>query len=99
MPKAFFCNCDLTAGKLIQKLRASGYRVPEDISVAGFDNYIYPGNCDVGITTYEVDQVAMAKKVVKILVKRIKKESCRFGTHVVEGRLVEKESVKKITKS
>lgn len=96
MPTAFFCNCDLTAGRMIQKLRASGYRVPEDISVAGFDNYIYPGICDVGITTYEVDQTAMAKQAVRILVKRIEKESCRYGTHIVEGRLVVKESVEAI---
>ena len=96
MPTAFFCNCDLTAGKLIQKLKANGYRVPEDISVAGFDNYIYPGICDVRITTYEVDQVAMAKQAVKILVKRMGKEPCRYGTHVVEGRLVVKESVERI---
>ena len=96
MPTAFFCNCDLTAGKLIQKLKANGYRVPEDISVAGFDNYIYPGICDVKITTYEVDQVAMAKQAVKILVKRMGKEPCRYGTYVVEGRLVIKESVKKV---
>ena len=81
---------------MIQKLRACGYRVPEDISVAGFDNYIYPGICDVGITTYEVDQTAMAKQAVKILVKRMEKESCRYGTHIVEGRLVVKESVEAI---
>lgn len=96
MPTAFFCNCDLTAGKLIQKLKANGYRVPEDISVAGFDNYIYPGICDVRITTYEVDQMAMAKQAVTILVKRLGKEPWRHGTHVVEGRLVIKESVEKI---
>lgn len=96
MPTAFFCNCDLTAGKLIQKLRGGGYRVPEDISVVGFDNYIYPGICDVGITTYEVDQTEMAAQAVKILVKRIENEPFRHGTHVVEGRLVVKESVRRI---
>ncbi len=96
MPTAFFCNCDLTAGRMIQKLRACGYRVPEDISVAGFDNYIYPGICDVGITTYEVDQTAMAKQAVKILVKRMENEPCRYGTHIVEGRLVIKESIRRL---
>lgn len=27
----------------IKKLEEQGYRVPEDISVIGFDNYLYPG--------------------------------------------------------
>ncbi len=98
MPTAFFCNCDLTAGKLIQKLQANGYRVPEDISVVGFDNYIYPGMCDVEITTYEVDQQAMARQAVEILVKKMKGEVYRQGTHVVEGRLVIKESVMNLNK-
>ncbi|MCM1191228.1 MAG: LacI family DNA-binding transcriptional regulator [Butyrivibrio sp.] len=94
MPTAFFCNCDLTAGKLIQKLYREGYRVPEDISVVGFDNYIYPGICDVGITTYEVDQAQMAARAVEILVKRMANESFSPGTHMVEGRIVVKESVR-----
>ena len=98
MPTAFVCNCDLTAGKLIQKLRANGYRVPEDVSVVGFDNYIYPGMCDVGITTYEVNQYEMAKKAVKILIKRMGKVPCRYGTHVVEGNMVFRESVRRISK-
>ncbi|MCM1187714.1 MAG: LacI family DNA-binding transcriptional regulator [bacterium] len=96
MPTAFFCNCDLTAGKLIQKLEAAGLRVPEDISVAGFDNYIYPGVCDIGITTYEVNLTAMAEKTVEILISRIGRESGRRGTHVVAGRLVVKDSVRKL---
>lgn len=94
MPTAFFCNCDLTAGKLIQKLQAQGYRVPEDISVVGFDNYIYPGVCDVEITTYEVDQAEMATQAVRILLKRMENQPYRYGTHVVEGRLVVKGSVR-----
>ncbi|MCM1056516.1 MAG: LacI family DNA-binding transcriptional regulator [Firmicutes bacterium] len=96
MPTAFFCNCDLTAGKLIQKLNREGYRVPEDISVVGFDNYIYPGICDVGITTYEVDQAQMASQAVEILVKRMENESFSPRTHMVEGRIVVKESVKRV---
>lgn len=94
MPTAFFCNCDLTAGKLIRKLQQGGYRVPEDISVVGFDNYIYPGICDVGITTYEVNQAEMASKAVNILVKRMGNESGSHRTHMVEGHIVVKESVK-----
>ena len=61
--------------------------------MVGFDNYIYPGICDVGITTYEVDQAEMAAQAVQVLVKRMNDEPCRYGTHVVEGRLVIKESV------
>ena len=42
MPTAFVCNCDLAASYLIRKLEREGYRVPEDVSVVGFDNYLFP---------------------------------------------------------
>lgn len=96
MPTAFFCNCDLTAGKLINKLQSLGYRVPEDISVVGYDNYIYPALCDVRITTYEVDLKEMAKRVVSTMLKKLNHESYVEGVHIVEGHIVIKDSVKKL---
>ena len=96
MPTAFFCNCDLAAGMLIRKLEKAGYRVPEDISVVGYDNYIYPGLCDVEITSYEVNMAEMAKEAVDILLKKIGHEAYRGGIHIIEGRLIEKNSVKKL---
>jgi LacI family transcriptional regulator/LacI family purine nucleotide synthesis repressor len=96
MPTAFYCNCDLTAGKLIKSLLDKGYRVPEDISVAGYDDYIYPGLCDVEITTYSVDMDQMAKVGVHSLMKKIREDDCQEGHHIVEGRLVIKDSVGRI---
>ena len=96
MPTAFFCNCDVTAGMLIKKLQKAGYRVPEDISVVGYDNYIYPGLCDIEITSYEVDYTEMSKRAVETLVRKLNKEYYARGTHIVEGHLVIKDSVRKI---
>jgi LacI family transcriptional regulator/LacI family purine nucleotide synthesis repressor len=96
MPTAFFCNCDLTAGKLINKLRRFGYRVPEDISVVGYDNYIHPDLCDVAITTYEVDLKQMAEKCVETLIGRMNHEDGAPGIQMVEGRLVIKDSVRRV---
>lgn len=96
MPTAFFCNCDLTAAALVRKLEKNGYRVPEDISVVGYDNYMVPGLCDVEITTYEVNMKYMARKAVDILIRKLNHEDYVKGIHIVEGRLIEKGSVKKI---
>lgn len=93
MPTAFVCNCDLTAGHLINKLKAAGYRVPEDISVVGFDNYIYPGICDVEITSYEVNIAEMARRTIRNMIKRIEDPAFRPGMLIVDGRLVYKDSV------
>lgn len=93
MPTAFVCNCDLTASFLIKKLRENGYRVPEDISVVGFDNYLYPGLSDIHITTYEVDMGEMARRAIHNMIKKITSDNYKSGVTVVEGRLVLKDSV------
>jgi len=96
MPTAFFCNCDVTAYRLIHILEENGYHVPEDISVVGYDNYMLPGLANVEITSYEVDMKEMARRSVKMLIKKIRQENYRHGISIVEGHLVEKDSVKKI---
>ena len=93
MPTAFVCNCDLAASYLVKKLRTNGYRVPEDISVVGFDNYLFPGLCDIGITTYEVDISEMARRVVHKIVRKIANESYTAGVFIVDGHIVVKDSV------
>lgn len=96
MPTAFVCNCDLTAGRLINKLRDNGYRVPEDVSVVGYDNYIYPGICDVEITTYEVDKGEMASQAVSVMLDKLNGHDAPPTIHIVEGHLVIKNSVRRL---
>ena len=92
MPTAFVCNSDLTASMLIKTLNHAGYRVPEDVSVAGYDNYLYPGLCDVPITTYSVDMETMAQTGMKMLIRRINGKAVRCGMQVIEGSLVVRNS-------
>lgn len=98
LPTAFVCNCDLTAGVLIKKLEKNGYKVPEDFSVVGYDNFIFPGTCDVEITTYEVDMPVMIKRTVEVLDKLMRNEEVSSKKHIVTGHLVEKGSVKALKK-
>ena len=95
MPEAFVCNCDLAAGMLIQELEKQGYRVPEDISVVGFDNYLYPGFTAKNITSYEVNTQVMVKVALEKALKQIKNPDSGRGLSIVSGKIVEKESVRK----
>lgn len=93
LPRGFVCNCDLAAFMLIDKLKERGYRVPEDISVVGFDNYLYPGLADMKITTYEVNTKAMAKVAIEKVLKQIKNPKRGHGIDVVSGNMVIKKTV------
>lgn len=96
MPTAFFCNNDMVAANLINQLESMGLSIPDDISVVGYDNFIYAGICDVEITTYEVNLKEMAHKSVHGLIKKIQGDGFRPGMRIVQGRLIEKESVKRL---
>ena len=96
LPTAFVCNCDLAASYLIRKLENEGYRIPEDVSVVGFDNFLYPGLCDIGITTYEVDISEMARRAIHKIVRKIANENYTAGVFIVDGHVVFKDSVARI---
>ncbi len=96
MPTAFVCNCDLAASYLVRKLSENGYRCPEDISVVGFDNMTYPGITEHSFTTIEVDTKEMARKAVRNLIHKISREYYRKGVTIVVGKMIVRDSVKKI---
>lgn len=93
MPTAFVCNCDLSASTLVRNLQERGYRIPEDISVVGYDDFLYPGLCNVGITSYGVDMERMAAKGLEVLLEKLEGIRHKCGLHIVEGYIAEKESV------
>ena len=98
MPTAFACNNDLAAGYLYDKLMERGYRVPEDISVAGYDNYLYGHPFAREITTYNVDMAKMAETAVDILLKKRKKENRHQGVRYIDSYIIERNSVKNISR-
>ena len=97
MPTAFVCNCDRIAYQLINQLKVMGYRVPEDISVAGYDNHIYSTISTPRITTMDVNSSRMSSEAVEIMVRKIRDSNYRCGRILVTGKLVERDSVKDIT--
>jgi LacI family transcriptional regulator len=67
-PTAIFCANDRTAWGAYQALESMGLRVPDDVSIVGFDNqetlapFLRPG-----LTTLELPFVAMGRRAVDIL--------------------------------
>lgn len=97
MPTAFVCNCDEVACHLINQLKESGYIVPKDISVTGFDNSVYSSISVPNITTVEVNTEHMAQIAVDALLSSISKSSGKttpsIGMIVVKGNVIYRDSV------
>lgn len=88
MPTAFVCNCDLLAQRMIACLRQAGYRVPEDISVTGFDDYITSARNDSEISTFRVDTDSMVGHAIKLITERCAGLNTPFGRTIVSGQPV-----------
>lgn len=96
MPTAFVCNCDETAASLILQLEQAGFRVPEDISVSGFDNYLSSDKIKIGLTTAFIKPEDIAKTAADLIVKKITNAPYMKGRSLVSGKIIIRESVKKI---
>lgn len=92
LPTAFVCNCDMTARIMINLLQEKGIRVPEDISVTGFDDYPAGGGDDVPLSTFRVDTNGMIELAVMTLLERCAGDQKPFGRLVVGGQPVYRES-------
>ncbi len=99
LPTAFFCNCDLTASHLLKKIEDRGLRCPEDVSIAGYDNFNYSEFSDVAFTTYEVDMKEMSRKAVSNLIHKMNREYYRKGVIIISGKMIEKGSVRDLNGS
>ncbi|MBQ9210589.1 MAG: LacI family DNA-binding transcriptional regulator [Clostridia bacterium] len=92
LPTAFVCNCDVVARKLMDQLAERGLRVPEDISVTGYDDFEMEAAPGPGISTFRVDMHAMVDVAVKIMLDRCAGIAKPFGRTVIGGQPVYRDS-------
>lgn len=88
MPSAFLCSCDEVAYNLVEQLKRMGYRVPQDVAVAGYDDFQFAQLSSPQLTTYQVDVAEMGRVVVSQLVRKIRGKHVTRGNVVVNGRFV-----------
>ncbi len=94
IPKAFVCSNDNAAIQLINALDFLGYRVPEDISVIGFDNIELSAIINPKLTTLNVDKKVMGNKAVKKLLSRMANKNQPSEQIMMNVELIERNSVK-----
>ena len=94
LPTAFVCENDEIAMQLIAQLARRGVRVPEDVSVTGFDNFTHAALTAPMLTTYSVDQGRMAQVAIQRLQCRIKEGPSGPLRTIVGGWIVERSSTR-----
>lgn len=87
---------DIMAMGIISSLKSQKVRIPEDVSVTGFDDIAIAAFQETPLTTVSQSLNQMSKRAVKLLLDRINKESQEFGVDWVPAEVVLRKSTKAI---
>ncbi|HEV8635900.1 MAG TPA: LacI family DNA-binding transcriptional regulator [Chloroflexota bacterium] len=91
-PTAVFGFNDYTAVGVIRAARVRGLRVPDDLSVVGFDNHVGASISDPGLTTVDHRIADMGAAAVELLLSLIAGRTGECPGVVLEPALVVRES-------
>ncbi len=96
LPTAFVSDNDNIALGACKALQDSGYRIPEDISVIGFDDMPFCEIASPPLTTVRVFKQAMGEEAVRRLVQVIRSGSKTKVKSQICTEFIERESVRNL---
>lgn len=95
MPSAFFCGNDRIAYILSQQLRQRNLLVPDDISIAGFDDLHYVEEAGLKMTTMRVEKAEVCDAAASLLLSITDRNRETVRVYV-PPTLVVRESVRRV---
>lgn len=93
---AIFAATDSIALGVLGAAEELGIRVPEDLSVLGFDNITYAGLPKINLTTIEQPKKAMGSLAVDMLLEKINEPNAGYAHRILPPTLVERGSCREI---
>ena len=94
---AVLCVNDMVAFGVIRTLATNGVKVPDDVSVIGFDDIPFAKNYLPALTTIKYPAYELGKLAATLLMVNINNEGASVDLNMhVEPQLIERETVKRI---
>ena len=91
-PTAIFACADIIAIGLINGFKHTGIKVPQDISIIGFDDTWLAKDCDPQLTTIKQDVAIKGEKAIEMLINKEKNKK----EIILDVELIIRESVKQM---
>jgi LacI family transcriptional regulator len=91
-PTAIFASNDMSALGVYQFAQEAGFRIPDDISVVGFDNIREAAYLDPKLTTVDQFITQMGSTAVEMILKLINGESLEKELHKIQTQLILRDS-------
>ncbi|ADT85795.1 DNA-binding transcriptional regulator CytR [Vibrio sp. Vb2880] len=91
-PTAIFCHNDTMAIGAIQEAKRLGMRVPQDLSVVGFDDIQFAQYCDPPLTTISQPRYEIGRQAMLMMLELLRGHDVRAGSRLLDTQLVIRES-------
>ena len=91
---AVFASSDITAVGLVNGLHGLGIRVPDDMSVIGFDDVEYAKMCYPGLTTIRQNIAEKGRQAALLLIEAAQNHSLPRNERIMPMELIERGTVK-----
>jgi DNA-binding LacI/PurR family transcriptional regulator len=85
-PTALFCYNDMMAFGVLKGLQQAGIRVPEEMSVAGFDNILFSSYTNPPLTTFDQPKHFIGAEAARLVLGLLKPEAIEKATGEPEIR-------------
>ncbi|ABR47124.1 Alanine racemase [Alkaliphilus metalliredigens QYMF] len=96
LPTAVFCSNDDMALGAMKAIGEKGLRIPEDISITGFDDNVHSAYLTPALTTVKKQVEVISREGAQYLLKIINRELIKKETIFINTDLVIRDSVKNV---
>lgn len=91
-PTAVFAASDTLAMGALSAIKEKGLRVPEDISLAGFDDTDFAAYCDPPLTTVRIPAFEMGQLAVRVVLEMIENGPNHICQYCLDTNLIIRDS-------
>lgn len=88
--------CDMMAFGIIKACKKTGYKIPDDISIIGYDDILLSSNCSPALTTTHLPINRIASLCIEILYSKLIDNDKDLKTYILEPYIVNRDTIKKI---
>ena len=93
---AIFCASDNLAIGVMQAADEKGIKIPEDVSIMGFDNILFSNLPRISLTTIDHSLGSLANAAIDLMMNKIKNGDAGYEHRILMPMLVERTSCRKI---